>query len=249
MEKSHMISRLLENLADRFWEEAGWQELFPRTLEYTIQRQKPVEIISLPRLCPQAVQDWLWRRDHTVQCGSPHRWLDGCLYANHDVGFLFVEESLSPDVRRVIVAHEFAHLLTDYEAPRRSAARRLGNTVMAVLDGERPPTASEQLSASLAHVPVKAHFHFMDRTDDGEYTEPVNEVERRADALGLELVAPWRVVFWTIRQHNVWPGRVKQWEQLLRSRFGLPHGWAKSYATRLQRRARARLSFSESLGF
>jgi hypothetical protein len=176
------------------------------------------------------------------------RRLNGCLYAVKGRAFIFVDTDVSPDQRRVVLGHEFGHFLLDYEAPRERAARRLGPTLLPVLDGERRATASEQLSATLAGLSMEPYVHFMDRNPDGSYVEPVNEVERRADAISLELLAPWRTVFAGMQGKCTWPGQIAEWEEYLATYFGLPRGWAHHYAARLVSKARGRLTFSQALG-
>src|SRR5437870_8821299 len=176
-----MISQRLEDLVAAFWEEAG-QESFPRELECALLGAKPtLAIRRLPRLCPQTIQDWFMEHGHAVEIATPHRWLDGCFYASKGSSFIFVEEILPPECRRIVIAHEFGHFLAHYEAPRRRVERRLGSSLSPILDGERRPSPPEQLAACLAGLTTEPYVHFMDRNDDGSYVEPVSEVERTAD--------------------------------------------------------------------
>ncbi len=244
-----MISERIERLAARFWEEVGTEEPFPRNLELPIQcARMPLSIRLLPGLCPRAIQHWLQQRGHRVDLTTPHRWLNGCLYANDGMGFLFVDAGLSVDHRRVVTAHEFAHFLVHYDAPRRRVERRLGRSPFPVLDGRRTATEPEQLAACLAGVSVDPYIHFMDRAADGVYVEPIEEVERTADELGLELLAPWRQVFASVRARGLWPGLPGDWENVLQTQFGLPGSWASHYAMRLLTAARGRLTFCQALG-
>ena len=244
-----MISHDIERLAAGFWEEWDKEEPFPRDLEIPIHYLRPsVTIRDLPRLCPVTIKSYLQERGHALILTTPDRWLDGCFYGHKDLGFIFLEESLTPEYRRVVLAHEFGHFLAHYEAPRRRAERRLGRAVFPVLDGDRPPSASEGLSASLAGVALSSYLHFMDRYTDGSYREPVSRAERTADELGLELLAPWRAVFAVMRAVRAWPGALPEWEDALRTRFGLASDTAGSYGRRLLAMARGRLEFSQALG-
>jgi hypothetical protein len=239
----------IAEIAGRFWEDLGEEELFPRDLEAAILYARPaVSICDLADLRPQTVQDWLQASGHGVKLRTHDRRLNGCLYATRGRAFIFLDKGLTPEQRRVVLGHEFGHVLLDYEAPRQRAARRLGPTILPVLDGERRATTSEQFSAALAGIRMKSYVHFMDRNPDGSYVEPVSEVERRADAMSLELLAPWRTVFTEIQAKYKWPGEERQWYEHLAGRFGLPHGWAYHYAGRLVAKARGGLSFSQALG-
>jgi hypothetical protein len=244
-----MLHQQVDETAARFWEELGEEEPFPRDLEKAILYARPLlSIEALVGLRPRVIQAWLQRRGHRVELETYDRRLNGCLYAVKGRAFIFLDKDLSPDDRRVVLGHEFGHFLLDYEAPRERAARRLGQTVLPVLDGVRGATASEQLSATLAGLNTEPYVHFMDRNPDGSYVEPVSEVECRADAMSLEFLAPWRTVFADMQRKCVWPGEIGEWEEHLMTRFGLPQGWARHYAGCLIAKARGRLSFSQALG-
>ncbi|HEV3449195.1 MAG TPA: hypothetical protein VG099_31450 [Gemmataceae bacterium] len=244
-----MISHHIEGLAARFWEEYGKEEPFPRDLECVILRAKPsLAIISLPRLSPAAVRSLLARRGHLVALDTAERWLNGCFYACKDLSFIFVEEGLTSEWRRAVIAHEFGHCLAHYETPRRRVTRRLGASVLPVVDGVRRATGAEELSASLAGVRIESYVHFMDRNPDGTYIEPVNQAERDADDLGLELLAPWRAVSAVVRKNGRWPGLPGDWQETLVRHFGFPRSLASYYGDCLLRSARGRLTFSQALG-
>jgi IrrE N-terminal-like domain len=244
-----MISHDIERLAAGFWEEWGKDEPFPRDLEIPIHYLRTsVAICDLPMLCPPTIRNYLQERGHLLALTTPRRWLDGCFYGHKELGFIFLEQNLEPERRRVVLAHEFGHFLAHYEAPRQRAARRLGAAVVPVLDGERPASAAERLSASLSGVRLSSYLHFMDRNEDGSHREPVTRAEQTADELGLELLAPWRAVFARLRTGGTWPGTLPQWKELLATIFGLPQDSAGNYGQRLLRMARGRLGFSEALG-
>jgi hypothetical protein len=244
-----MISRRIQALAEDFWEEVGKKPSFPRDLECAILYAKPtVAIIPLAQLSPALIRDWLVSRRHSFELETPERQLDGCFYADRDVSFIFVRDSLSPEYHRLVVAHEFGHYLAHYEAPRRRIVRRLDAGLLAVLDGERLPMPTEQISATLTGVRISSYLHFMDRTPDGALRLPVSEAERMADGLALELIAPWRAVFAAVRAAGRWPGSKTLWHKTLMSEFGLPGPWAEHYADCLLQMPTGRRTFTQSLG-
>jgi hypothetical protein len=244
-----MIPQRIDDVAARFWEELGEEEPFPRNLETAIlYGRRRLSVESVLGLRPRVVQAWLHARGHRVELQTHDRRLNGCLYAIRGRVFIFLEKDLSASQRRVVLGHEFGHFLLDYEAPRQRAERRLGPTLLPVLDGERPATIAEQVSATLAGLSMEPYVHFMDRNPDGRYVEPVSELERRADAMSLELLAPWRAVLAEMQLKCTWPGEITQWEEHLANRFGLPHGWAQHYAACLIAKARGHLTFSQALG-
>jgi hypothetical protein len=243
-----MIPQRLENLAAVFWEEAGEVPPFPRDLEYLIACTKQVNIDPLPELSVAGIRQRLARFPQSAFLDVRDRRLNGCLVAFQGGGTIFVDAKLSTADRRVIVAHEFAHFLADYEALRRQGVRRIGPGVLKIFDGERSATPAERVEATLAGVDLGVHVHYMERAADGTYSDPINEVERRANQLGLELLAPWRQTLALLRGHAPLPAAGKPWVAPLVDRFGLPTSWATPFAEALLAAARARRSFSETLG-
>jgi hypothetical protein len=242
-----MTSDQVEALAAAFWECAGYEEAFPRSLERAILLTKPVSITRLPRLCPRAIADWL-RRRVMFPLAPADRWLNGCLICYRGTGFIFIEESLPAEDTRMIVAHEFGHFLAEYEWPRERVVRRLGPSVLPILDGDRAPAPAEWLGAALAGVPLGVHVHYLERAPGGTYPKETALVERTADRLALELIAPWQAVWAELRARGPLGNDPGRWPEVLQDRFGLPASWAVAYARRLRDRARRRRTFSDRWG-
>src|SRR5262249_5225675 len=151
------------------------------------------------------------------------------------------------DLERVILAHELGHFLADYEWPRRRVLRRLGPSVLPVLDGDRPPSGAEELAGVLARVPPGAPAPFMERGFAPQSPAATGRVERTASALACELLAPRRAVR-DVGSSRGLPDGPDSLVGLLRDEFGLPESWAAEYAIRLLRgRARGR-TFTDLLG-
>jgi hypothetical protein len=242
------MTKWIETLAADFWEEVGSEEPFPRSLERVIPVTKPVSITKLPRLCLLAVGDWLRRHQFALPVNVADRWLQGCLVAYRGMGFLFIEGGLDADETRVTVAHEFAHFLAEYEWPRQRVVRRLGPSVLPILDGDREATQSEGLAAALAGVGLGVHVHYLERLGGGTCPPPTSAVERTANALALELVAPRRVALAELYADPSLTADPTRWHGRLREQFGLPESWARSYAHWLAAEVRHRRTFSETLG-
>ena len=152
-----MTSKYVENLVADFWECVGSEEPFPRGLEHSIRCAKPVDITYVPDLCPSAIQRWLRRHGYHFPLQTQERRLNGCLLVFRGMGFVYVEAGLDAAEARMIVAHEFGHYLAEYDGPRERARRRLGPTVLAVFDGEGPPTDQQKLEAALARLRLVAN--------------------------------------------------------------------------------------------
>src|SRR5262249_31059604 len=143
---------------------------------------------------PSAARGWLWQRGTRLPLGVPDRSLAGCIVAYRGRAGMFLEERLSAAETRVVLAHELAHYLADYEQPRARVTRRLGPEVLAALDGERPPTTAEGLAATLTGVALNVHAHYMDRDFDPGRLTATDRVEQAANDLACELLAPRREV-------------------------------------------------------
>ena len=238
-----MIAKALEDLAATFWDQVG-PPPSPRDLDYVIHCFRPsVSLVPLSNLNIQAIRQWLSRTGHSLELDARERPLNGCLVADHGAAFLFVRAGLPAEDHRMIVAHEFAHYLADYEQPRNRACRRVGPALLSIFDGDRPASAAEDIEASLAGIDLKPHVHYMERSADGTWSEAVNQVEQTANDLALELIAPWRTV-----QETMQSGADEaEWVETLRTQFGLPASWAEPYADRLLQHTRGTRPFSEAL--
>ncbi len=133
-----------------------------------------------------------WTEHVRIACSIPgrDRHLHGCLLAYRGQGTIFFDTE-DPDVeQRFTLAHELAHFLLDYQAPRQRAITALGETILAVLDGDRLPTLEERFHAVLSTVPLGVMSHVMERPASGLPTNAVLNIEDRANRLALELLAP-----------------------------------------------------------
>jgi hypothetical protein len=201
----------------RFWERAGATEAFPRRLTPTIAAVLPVAVVLLPRLTVAATAEWLARRGAGCIGSSPDRSLRGCLIAQRGHGFIFIDGSLADDEQRLTLAHETAHFLHHYEAPRTKALELLGSAIQPALDGDREATPQERLRGALRGVPIGVYEHLLDRAD-GAPDPTTARLEAEADLIGFELLAPTITV---LRGSE----RGADCRAVLEARFGLP-SWA-----------------------
>lgn len=216
-------------LADAFWELAGFREPFPRNLRRPVARALPMPIISLPQLWLRDVLDWLQRRHIACHCTASDRRLHACLVARQGEAWVFLDGADPENEQRLSLAHELAHFLRHYWHPRRVACRKFGEQILEVLDGSRPPTRAERVHALLASVPIGFHLHLLERDPEGGLSpETVLAAEDEADRLAYELLAPAEEVLSRARPH---PGAGVV--ELLRCDFGLPAAHALRYAALL----------------
>lgn len=226
--KSVLVETWVRRLADEFWAAAGRTPGFPRDLEEPALWALPLVVVRLPRLDLAAARDYLARNHFTIHSAllGPNRALHGCLVVNHDGGIIFLDATDQAEEQRVTLAHEIAHYLADYRTPRARVEQRLGLTAMEVLDGRRPATTAERVTASLLGVSLAPVVHLLERGPGGDVARAfVDGSERRAQRLALELLAPADAVDARLRatgHSTTGPGLVQALVLLLTTEFGLP---------------------------
>lgn len=229
---------VLEHCAAAFWEPIPERSSFPRDLERYLSLHYQALIESLPGLTVQGVHEWLSANGIATTDPQNNRRLDGCIIAQKGHAVLFIDNALSPNERRMIVAHETAHFWIDYELPRRRMKFRYGDGGVQILDQERAPETVEILMAAAAGAPVQAfyHYHFKGHTQE-------TDVEQRANTLACLLIAPRRDVLACANKCQITREDESKWLRLLHQVFGMPDNWARGYLPLLQRDFRER-SFS-----
>ncbi len=213
-------------LAATFWTEVGRVEPFPRDLRGPISLGLPVTVVYLPRLRLQDMLAWLNRNGVACPCDQADRSLRACLFAHRGNGFIFLDGVDPEDEQRFSLAHELTHFLRDYWQPRRLARQLLGDAVLEVFDGQRPPTLQERLSSLLARVPIGFHVHMLPR-ESGQRPGAVAVAEEDADRLAYELLAPADSVLARVNRD---PGQTAMLVPLLQGAYGLPAIQAGHYA-------------------
>lgn len=115
----------LEIVAERFW-------------------ASPVMVARLPRPGVFGAERWLSRYGPHSNWGAGEwgsqgdRQLRACLVAAEGNCCILLDAGDPPDEQRYSLAHEVAHFILEYQQPRQRAQRRLGDSALAVLDGQRP---------------------------------------------------------------------------------------------------------------
>jgi hypothetical protein len=221
-----VIPGRLADAANRFWAAAGPPPPFPRDLDDAVALALPVYQVVMPRLRLAGVEEWLVRRGRGHRFDEAERRLRGAVVAFGGHGFLFVDGADEPVERRFTLAHEVAHFLLDYQLPRDRAIALLGDGVIPVLDGLRPPTRTERIDAVLASCSTGLHVYLLDRLDA---SGRVARVEDRADRLACELLAPDDEL---ARRFGDDPPDEPTLARHLVDELGLPPSVARSYAER-----------------
>lgn len=219
----------ISRAAERFWSLVGFEEPFPRALEAPIALACQVAIVQRRSLTPGDITHWLSQSGIHIRALAPERSLKGCLIAHRGHGFIFINDSLSPDELRLTLAHELAHYLLHYLWPRERTIEHFGHCIRAVLDGERVATPAEKLSGILNGIPLGTCYHLMDRDfASGLLSAETQSHEIEADLLAFELLAPMR---------EVRRLKTRNREHALIKDFGLPPWAAKAWASQITARS------------
>ena len=226
------VDYAIENAAREFWMLAGGAPDYPCDLESSLTWALSLDVRSVPGLRVSHVNA------HARRAGLPYHFLGrdrrlcGCLLAYRDGGVVFLDADMPEDERRFTLAHELAHFLLDYRAPRMRALTALGEGVRPVLDGQRPPTVEERVHAVLEGTKLGVVGHLMERPTSGLPSSAVLGIETRADRLALELLAPVSLVLEKAvgLRGMSYRERVDALAALLVREHGLPAGVAEKYA-------------------
>ncbi len=233
-----VLAQSNEVIAQKFWQGTGLGDTFPRDIETAIALRLPLVVVKLPRLTASSVRRWLEARRLCAHVPNDRRQLMGCLVAHGGYGVIFVCGADAPEEQRLTLAHETGHFLRDYLLPRQEVLAAFGSELVDVLDGRREPTPAERVNAVLSHVRLGPHIHLLPKEGEEEECDPnVSAAERRADSLGLELVAPCQQIMAVILTYQAHE-RSEELCDLLGKAFGLPspvfHQFVSQSLTRRQ---------------
>jgi len=223
---------------------------YPRDLASTVPLQLPLAFVPVMDLTTTTLEEWMGRRRIYYTMDGPLRRLHGALVARAGRGLVFMDSSDDLAEQRFTAAHETAHFIDDHIMPRLKALKAFGEAILPVLDGERPPTPEESVSAVSNRVSLGVQVHLMARGPHGTICSwDVEEREQRADRLALELVAPAKDALRELRRASPPDGvtEVDEAASVLSQRFGLPMSAARPYADLLLGKRRSRPKLSELL--
>jgi hypothetical protein len=230
-----MIEAGLVRIASNFWGAAGDVRTAPRDPAAVVSRLLPLSIVQLSGLSIKVIEQWFAARRAPYSFLCHNRALCGCLVAAGGHGFVFVDSQDAADERRFTLAHEIAHFLLDYDAPRRRALELFGESIRPVLDGLRPPTVEERIHSVLSSTPIGMFYNLMPRGEYGGVDQGSTLVaEDRADRLALELLAPADEVLADLPAQGMQSfERARYLSDMLVDDYGLPRAVARTYAAAL----------------
>lgn len=179
--------------AARFWDSVPAElRKYPRDIERAVAHALPLHVVRIPKLHVHHIAKWCTSHGTAFNCDYPDRALRGCLVAFRGQGAIFVDGTDPADETRFTIAHETGHFLADYADVRSAAIKSFGQSITAVLDGERQASPVERVAAMLRSVPIGVHTHLA-RRENANWAV-LEGTESRADQLAVELLAPWRLL-------------------------------------------------------
>lgn len=243
----------IETTAKHFWGELGEPKEYPCDIQRAISLTKNVFVVSIPGLTMDQIQQWFHLRSFHFSLPMFDLPLHGFLITNCGTGFIFVNGADNEKERRYTLAHEIGHYILDYEQPRQTALRKMGTSILEVLDGLRMPTVEERLQGLVANQNLTSFTHLLDEECmSGMARLQVWGVETRADQLALELLAPARHVRQQLNRLNI-PVQFTEYKLVLTGMlcdyYGLPTTMSESYAIHLAKRFTGGTTFAERWGF
>lgn len=226
-------------IARDFWGRSGFKRPVPERIEEAISLGLPVATIRLPKLTIVSIRDWLESIGATWYISVANRPLQGCLLAQRGHGLIFISGALSYEESRFTLAHEAAHFLYHYIVPREKAIASMGQSIVPVLDGDRPQTSAERLSGVLRGIPIGTYQHLLDREAGTNRSIEIDLIEAEADLIAMELLAPASDV-----AGSVSPG--SDCFQYLTEKLSLPKWAAETWHSRIDS-MRSRRGFMDSI--
>jgi hypothetical protein len=183
----------LHRALETFWM-GETNDRFPRDLELEAITRLSLAIVELEDLRTDGIEHWLDEHESPLSMHAAPRPLRAALVAYGGVGVIFIDALLDENERLISLAHELGHFLSDYLLPREEVERTAPRLVD-VIDGLRPPTRDDEITALLSRTPLGVHTHLLGRTARGEYGSPETErAEERATRIAWELLAPQQAV-------------------------------------------------------
>jgi hypothetical protein len=234
----------LQRVMELFWDGPA-PSAFPVSLELEALTRLPLALVELENLSTDRIETWLLSRQTQLHVHAAPRPLRAALIAYAGTGIVFVDSALDESERRVSLAHEIGHFLTDYLLIRQEVEETAPELVD-VLDGLRDPTDDDHITALLQRLPLGVHTHLLARSEHGEYgSRETERSEERATRVAWELLAPQASI--ETRAHDL--SNAFEVVKVLRSDFGLSPDAARGYATYLSQTSSDKDSFDRRFRF
>lgn len=205
---------------------------FPRSIEALILYSLEIPIEYQAELTTSAASNYLCKLrgvPDVPRTDQEDRPLYGLLHVGPPLNIIFIKESLSPQVRNYVLAHEVGHFLADVYFVRNLWLKSLPEQAENIL-------RAFSWQAFDAHLELQALLKGLPQRPEPILERGTNEhpqtIEREitADLVAREMLAPWNLVA-PLYQHM---GR-DQLITALREEFGLPQRVAVDYQDDLRR--------------
>ena len=248
-----MIRPRLLNIAKEFWRLAGGVQKWPCDIERAVSILTPLNIVTLSNLSFTGIKEWFKDKSICFDLEYSERELHGFISVHKNFGFIFINGADSENERRYTVSHELSHYFIDYKIPREKAIDTFGEGILEVLDGYREPTVIERVESVIASTPIKPYIHILEKEGNGGFKRFNNWLsERDADALAVELLAPYNTIQKDLtklstKQSSFLENKTAISEILIK-KYALPDSIASEYASMIAASFVGNKSLIERLG-
>ena len=222
-----MASRVLYQLVEeKFGDAATLYLRFPRDIKTLVSDTFYLPIRSIRHLTLHSAGQYHCIRE--ARLGKDRR-LHGLLHVGPPATTIFLEEQLSPRERNYIIAHELGHYIHDVfmvqQLWQSSLQEQKGAIVRAFSWQSSDPFL--ELQAFVKGLPARPRTI----TTRGEAMhQETHTRELFANAIAIELLAPWREASALFRRHQK-----SDFKEILREEYGVPFKIVSSYYKDLQR--------------
>lgn len=223
--ESHQAAELVLNHVDD-------PQRYPRDLTLTATLNFHIQIKRMAGLSLASANNWFLARGSARAFEGDNRLLHGCCFSSKGHGTIFIDSTDDANEQRFTLAHELSHYLLDHLLPRQAAIQWLGNDILPVLNGDRPPTMVERFRSWHKQLPIGSTYNLMERSRDPHAAYEISGVEARADRLALALLAPVEQVLANL-PNDSFQSQLELLSQRLHAEFGLPAQVSVLYADAL----------------
>jgi len=243
----------LVNIAKEFWRLAGGVQKWPCDIERAVSILTPLNIVSLSDLSLKKIKEWFNNRGISFDIDYSDRMLHGFISVHKNFGFIFINGTDSESERRYTVSHEVSHYIIDYKLPRERVVNVYGKGIEEVLDGYREPTVEERVESILNSISIKPYTHILEKEGNGTFEKYNNWMsERDADALAVELLAPYKLIQKGFPKHSKSNLSFQECKTLLmdilKDKYALPYTISAEYSSCIAANIIGNKSLIEKLG-
>lgn len=195
--------------------------------ENIIPLQFPIVICIIPKLTTTSMSLWFEKNQLPVPktlIKHNKKQIRGGIIAKGGGAVIFLDGVDDIHQRRYSLAHEAGHYFIEHFFPREDLIKRLGDSIIEVINGYRLPTPEERVQALLNHTSLMFYTHFF------SYENNYSLKESSADSFAFEALAPHQCVLSLLPDLINQSSEIPRIVNVLENKFKLPNSIAELYA-------------------